>query len=450
MAIDPIGLRGFAQVFKPSTIALQRQALDQRDRQFQEQQRQAKQQRDLAWLNDNSKLDFREVSFELQKPLSDKFISTKRQMDAISKRGLLGELTPADMLTVQQLKNDFDADNALATSFDRDLKEVGEALKADKDGLYKRGEVASRLNDMTANLWTRDQFGDFTVNRNTASPKTILSDPDMIDDAAIGKQFVNEFSDKVNEVISSPGYQTLQTEFKFKGDLYQTDKDGKPIKDPNTGKYIPKLSPENIALFDSSDIRKAKLDRWAQMITPEGQDWTKNRAEAFNRFVVQPFAPVSKKVQASNKPEFMINQGDKERLSNERYQTLRNIVYNFDESSLAQSYDLSNNVRVEFRGGGSMGNLPGETVPDQIVVMKREPVAGDPMDPFSIKSYQWVEYDRLPLRDDNTRETALFKLNELIDEAQGKSGLVIGQDEIRKIHNSFKTTKKKEGAFNDF
>jgi hypothetical protein len=432
MAWDPIALRGLAVVFKPQT-----QSTDPRDRQFAEQQRMAKQKQDLDWLDKNSKLDFKEVSFELQKPLADKFISTKKQMDVVSKKGLIGELTPADMLTIQQLKNDFDADSSLATSFDKDLKDVNEVLKADKDGLYKRGEVASRLSDMTSQLWTRDQYGDFTVNRNTMSPKAILSDPDMIDDAAISKQFVNEFTDKINEVVSSPGYQTLQSEFKFK-DMYETDKTGTPIKDPNTGKYIPKSSPENIALFDANNIRKTKLDRWAQMITPEGENWEKNRAEAFNRFVIQPFAPVSKKVQASNKPEFVMNQGDKTRLINERYHTLRDIVYNFNESSLAQSYDLSNNIRLEFKGGGSKGNLPGETIPDEVVIMKREPVSGDPMDPFSIKSYQWTEYDRLPLRDEDTRETALFKINETIDEAQGKSGLVIGQDEIRKVHNAFK------------
>jgi hypothetical protein len=465
--MDPIALRGFAQTFKTSPLLLQSRALGQRDREFQAEQQQAKRKQDTEWLDRNSKLDFKEVSFELQKPLSDKFVSTKKQMDAISKKGLMGDLSTADMLTIQQLKNDFDADNALASSFDKDLKDVNEVLKADKDGLYKRGDVAGRLSDMTKSLWTRDEYGDFKVNRDINSPKTILSDPDMMDEVVMGKQFFSEFSDKVNETISSPGYQTLQTEYKFKGNLFEVDKDGNPILNPNTGKYIPKRSPENIALFDSNEGRKIKLDRLSQSITKEGENWENNRAKAFEKFFIEPHAQVSKKVQVSNKPEHVISKGEKQSRVNSRFNTLQDIVYNKSQGSLSQSFNVSDNIRVEFASSGQ-GTDQGPGI-DQIKIFKREKVGTDKLDAIMNKlngspndeasqAYEWKEYDPgnpIWLKGDEGKEAAIFKLNEILNEAQ-PDNMSISQEDIRDLFGKKKPaakkteSKPKTGAFNDF
>ena len=458
---DSQGNLGWAQVFQPKNNLLPLLNLKQRQDQFTAEQQAVRQKQSLDWYDKMSKLDFEPVSFQLTSGLTDSLVDSYKQMNAIYRSAENGVLDPNQMQTINMIRSRFDGNAKLIKSLDNDIKHVNEVLKADKDGLYDKGAIATKLNEMTdpRNIWFEDELGDRMVNPGIKSPTELLADPNMINDHVVGKQFVAEFSDVMAETITNPGLKTIQTEFGFKGGLYETKPDGSPKFNNNTGKFIPKLSPENIAMWDSSDVRKAKLDQWAKMIAEPNENWESKRAEAFKRFVIEPHAGVSKKVSQSYQPEYVSSRGQKEADVKDRYETIRKIVYDADESRLAQSFDLGDNIRVEFAGGGSKGNLPGEMRPDRIKIFRREPI-GSAEDDYGYGppstggeggkpvKYHWVEYDPenpIWINSPEQQEAAIFKINELLDAQAGKSGLVVGNDPIRKIHENYKkATQKKQ------
>jgi len=175
-------------------------------------------------------------------------------------------------------------------------------------------------------------------------------------------------------------------------------------------------------------------------------------AKAFKQFVVDPFAEYKEDKVMKEQSDSSIGRAEKQAIIESRYNTLRSIVDNYDESSLAQANNVMNNVQLEFRGGGMKGNLPGETVPDMIVIKKREQV-DVPIDPnvpaLGVKKqYIWNEYE-VPIRNEEQKEKAIFEINSILDEGGDKASGKVGNDAIRVIHDKKKKSAPKKGAFDN-
>jgi len=447
--MDPIKERGFAVVLPRNNNlnTLYKAAQDQRDNQIRQQEQISKE-------FENIKLGMPAVRSELMGGAGQLFKETVSAMNNVQREAYqAGGLTSEHRTTINNLKQNWEMQKSLVEAYNKDFDAIASVTNAKPD-LFNRAVLVDKTKALLGNAFVKDENGNVIgFNDMSKPPSELLNDPDVYDDAALGKEFIGQLGEMaIDTELDSFGSTNKQ---KFTTNLFQIDKgkDGKSVikLDPNTGKPVPVATPESVLLWDSDPIRKGKLDKYAQSITKEGENWEKNRAQAFKKFVVEPFAKFEEDKTIKDASDAAIGRGEKLANIESRYKTLRNAVYNFDETSLAQANNVMNNVQVEFRGGGAKGNLPGEGIPDRIVIRKRElQEVPDPLLPGSTKKQTvWNEYE-LPIRNDEQKEKALFEINTVMDEAGDKSGLKIGNDAIRVVHDKYKAKNKpKKGAFDD-
>jgi hypothetical protein len=369
------------------------------------------------WFDKNSKLQWKEVDYSIQKPLADLLQKTYAGMVGAQRKSG-GRLTPDLQDTVTDLKMKYDNAQQMASSFSNEIKQADEILKADKYGRYNKGYVAQQMLRNSENAWTTDEIGLPTWNADAKSPLEILKDPKAISLQGLVSEYLDNIETVEQTEVQDMGAYTQSNAYKFKP-LYETDKQGLPIKDPNTGKYIPKASPESIYLWDQDSDRKTQLDTLAA-------DNGLSRSDAFKKFIVQPFASVNKKTAGGRdyKPEYIVNPKGKEDQADLVYPIIESIVENKSDDALQQLSVGNENFRFKWGGGdlktfdGGFDNFQyrGKTPDKSYIVVEQlqpaqtgfNPVTGQ----YTAGKKEWVEYDKIYLDD---KDEAFSVLSQYFD-----------------------------------
>jgi hypothetical protein len=441
--MDPLVERGFSVVLPRNNNlgTLYKAAADQRDNELRKQELIGKEFADIKLGSTKLRTGLQSGFGKLTKDRYDLMLQSQKDLYG-------GRISLEDVRT---LKSKIFADHEVQKNFfesvNSDLDAMAEVVNK-KPERFNQSTLVKKQNDFINNVFIKDEDGNIIgTNDATKSPSEILNDPDVYDDSALNKEYIDQLGsialDSTTDSFGSTSKQSATS------GLFET-KGGKIVTDPNTGKPIPTATPESILLYDADPIRKLKLDKYAQSITPPGESWEKNRAKAFKQFVVDPFAEYKEDKVMKEQSDSSIGRGEKQANIESRYKTLRSIVDNYDESSLAQANNVMNNVQLEFRGGGMKGNLPGETVPDMIVIKKRETIeVPDQMSTSGFRKQNiWNEYE-VPIRNEEQKEKAIFEINSILDEGGDKASGKIGNDAIRVIHDKKKKSAPKKGAFDN-
>lgn len=410
---DPIGNRGFAVVLpKSSTLGVLSNYAEKR-RQFDAQMDLKRQDQAQDWFDKNSKINWKDVDYRVQKPLTDLYSKTVALMNGAYRQSG-GRLTPDLTDQVNQAKMSFDASQQLASSFSNEIKQVDEILKSDKHNRYNKGYVAQMLQQNSDQAWTTDEIGLPKWNQDLKTPMEILKDPKAINIQGL----ISEYLDNIETVEAAQtedmGNYTQTSTYKFKPALYEVDKDGLPKFDDNTGKYIPKASPQSVALWDQDSDRKTQLDLLA--------DQNKlSRADAFKKFVIEPSAAVSKKNNGGRdyKPEYVAGPKKEQEQVDLVYPILEGIVEKGDKDALQQLAGGNERYKFEYSHGTTPGVVGKGDKPKEIIVYKYQPIEKSIFSRLnesgeSTTKSEWVEYDRVDL---GNKEEAFSSLSQYFDEA---------------------------------
>lgn len=455
MAQDYAGLKGIAQVvpvsqgsnlYAFSRLAQQKQLADQA---LAEKQKQA----DIDWYSGEAKLGFPTVRNELQQGLGEVFRNSYQGMADINRNTGSGNHTQGSRQAIMDIKNNYDRFAGMVQSFNNDLSNIENQVKADKDKGFNQAAFSSKLKGIINEAFIRNENGAVVGINPKASSKAsdLLSDPDIYDDGLRAKMYVDKLGKIGVDQIQNQGSALVSSEQSYTNGLYETNPNGTVKISDQTGKPIPKASGEAVYLFDSDPVDKAKLDKWAQSITPDGKNWEQYRGDAFKRFVVDKFANYQNKKSITANPAYDKGNAQDEIDAQGRYtDTIRPAVFNNDESALAQTFSASDRIKAEYSYANGPVKPGTQSKPQAITILRRETMPADIYNPNPSKQFakytEWTPFETIPLSTDKDKEKAIFKLNDLLDEA-GPTNKKIGQDRMRKVHEGFKKTKQVDLGF---
>lgn len=421
--MNTLGLRGFAQVIPQQGNIYAMSRLAEQKRQADRDYQLKREQQDLDWFTQSSKLDFANVRTELQKGLMEQFKSTNNAMQSVYQQSIAkGGLDAGSRQAITELKTNYDSMKNIAESFNKDLTGVNDVIKADKD-LFNESVVASKMAGLMGNAFQKDEQGNIVgFNFESATGVSdLLSDPDIYNINEMGKRFTDSLAEIENEILSSGGTADILTTEKY-SPLFETEKKGGSIilkRDPDTGNPIPKATPESLKMWTSQGKEyDQKLTRLAE------QDGI-TRSEAFKKYIVEPFGKRSSTVDKQNKPEWMVKQGQEKATEDTAFNILEGIVVNKDKSALDQLNKFSGeDIRVEYatNTNGPEGGAPFN--PNKVLIKKREtvPEAGtgdallDALNSGKSKKKEWVTVGEFDL---SNYEEAMSGLSKVLEATGG-------------------------------
>ena len=288
----------------------------------------------------------------------------------------------------------------------------------DSKGYFDVGYYDRKLNDI---FMDANGNGVDIASINIDAPKQILDDPEGYNIDAIAQDFVGELPERLMKDYKEQANKLGLTYDidSFKSKLFRQNEGGKIEYDPETNLPKLNLTPEVIRGAMSNTLIKNYVEN---RIEKEGGD-----KEDILKEILMPYDGVQQESDVKIGHKFS-TEGDmgfsvpKKRVD-VRYDTLRNAVYNLDKSSLAQAANDVSGVNLEFIGGEpGPGQSASTGRPDRIRVTIRRN-KDNALSPGELAKP--IVQD-IQLNSAEDREAALFRLNEIIDKAQGASSLRIG------------------------
>ena len=453
MADDSLGLRGWAQIVQqPSSqlypLARLAQMKAENDREYQ--RKVAADNED--WFQREAKLNFPKVRTELQQGLQHLFLDTTRGMNEMHRQSF--QTGQMDRSAISNLKANYDSTAAMAEAFQGDLDQISTLVNNDKEKIFNQSAMAQEVKSIVDDFYQLDNNGRIVGINMEATNKLadLQNNYKMYDPAAISQKHVNMLGQMAMDEIQDKGSYLTGTKTSFTNSLYEIDpKSQKPKIDAKTGKPIPLVTGEAVALWDADPIRKQWLDEWSK---ETGGD----RGKAYKKNFVDKFGSVKTDVTATSNPSYSRGEQVKEQYADTRFQTLLKAVVDRDAGALAQAY--SNNDRtVAVFSKVPAGKNPltdqqladaqvgmqdkGAEKPDRIIIYKREMVQPGMLERnFTPKYSDWLPFQEIPLNSEQDTEAALVKLNNVFDESL-TAGSQIGQEPIRVRINKWKADRSK-------
>ncbi len=450
MADDALGLKGFAQVVQQSNGNLY--ALSRLAQQGAENQRNFDLKRQETA---NKAYDDAVNGLYVAKNLDPILQNADRQhfMDSVK---AMSEMHKSAARTgdYEGLRTSLGDVKANSDQFSRGLESVSNTAKTiqdlvlnDKQGMYNKESVGSALNDLKTKALMYDDKGNVVgINYDEAAKiSKVLDNPDFYNKTTVAKLWAK---DRAVQEISSleENNNSFRTRTdKLSSDLFETESDGRgnvKLKLTSDGHPIPKATPEAVADFrgEIGSVHDKILNSWAETL-PRLKNGGLDIAGAFKKFVVEPhgMAEVGKTT-INEKSAGLADRADQKVLTDERYDTLNKIVNNPTESSkglLSQSFDPKGDFNAEYVYSNAGGG--GNSKPTAIRILHRETItAQDPITSFyTLKKGDWTKYEDVPIGTEQEKDAAIYKINSLLNSAQGEKKS-IDQGVIKRIHENSK------------
>lgn len=409
--------------FNPMIAARQKMAHDQQQKQ---QEVQAKAARDKKW---SELMDW--APDQRWEPFDKQVRDSARGLMDFEVEAAKSGVDPDNPDFRRMVKERKDMINLIASKSNH-LKntydEVKKTFADDKKGYFDQNYYLQKLNDV---YMDPNGNGHAIMDIDVQNARSILDDPEGYNIEAISRDFVSELPEQLIETYQkkADALGEMFDKESFKSKIFLRSPDGKLKFDENNNPIL-KLSPEV--------MRAAMQDPLISNYVNSRTEGDKTKEAEVLREILTPHDAVEYKNTPSGITKWdsdnkwgMGYTVDPKRID-VRFKTVRDAIYNFDESSLNQAFQSIKGVSVRFEGDK---NLPGESRPDRIVVEIREPGndpnTGNPKEPRTIK---------IPINTAEQMETAMFQLNEMIDEAQGSAGLRIGQDNFQLYYDNWLKT----------
>ena len=265
MADDALGLRGFAQQFRPQTGNLNAIiGAAQRQKQADQEFAFKKQQADQTWFDTNSKLGWTDVRSELKQGLADSFNQTYKAIQGVNQKAIRsGGLTQEDKMFIGQAKANYDTQLELFKSFNQDLDKIDAAYKANPEA-YNKPALASKMSDLMGKFAKREEDGSVTIDRLAAkSLPDIMEDPETWNVPYLVKKKLEYLKESAVDREIDPNGSTIRTTF---NNLWEVDANNKLKYDPKTLRPIFKLNENSmVSVMEDERIRKVVENRAAKM-----------------------------------------------------------------------------------------------------------------------------------------------------------------------------------------
>lgn len=339
------------------------------------------------------------------------------------------------------LKNNHDGFSRGLESIGQTAKTIQDLVLGDKEGIYNKEAVGNALNDLKEKALVHENGQVVGINYDEAAKiNKVLENPDFYNKSTMAKLWVKGRGEQELSSLKETQDAYFTRTDKITSDLFETEvKNGQVSlkRDPN-GVPIPKATPEAVADFigEPGSIHEKILKSWAETL-PRLKNGELDMGSAFKKYVVSPYAKAEVgKTTINEKSTAAAGLKLKEQLGNQRYDTLYKITHQpgvDTERLLAQTFDPTGKIRARYVGGGTNANKPGEGRPDRIVIERRETSYPDPLHPLEAKMTDWQPFETVSIRTPAEKEAAMFKINAVMNEAQGAS-MAIDQGTIEGLH----------------
>ena len=236
MAEDALGLRGYAQVFRPQTGNLNAIiGAAQRQKQADQEYAFKKQQADQAWFETHSKLGWADVRAELNQGMADSFSYTSKAMFDIYQKELKsnGGLSQEAKSQITKLQGIHDSYVKQFDAFDKSMDKFDEAYKANPNAWNKQ-VLSSKMHDWMNSSYTREEDGSISINRLAInSLGDMLNDPETWNKPYIIHEKIKALEQSQIDRQVDPNGSTLKTT--FSNYFIPDTKNGGIEYDKNTG-----------------------------------------------------------------------------------------------------------------------------------------------------------------------------------------------------------------------
>ena len=452
MADDKAGWAGFAQVLPrtqgnlwPMIQMAQRQRENEQEIAFKQQQEARKSFDELSKSLYTAKLNP-----QLQKGQQDSLKRAYGAMNDVYRRINMGDYT-GTREAINEIKQNHDMFAYGLESVQKQVDDIEKfAANTDNNKLLNREYVGSKLNSILNESLIKDEQGnvigiDF---EKSADLNGFFDDHRAWDDSAYINKMVDQLGESAYDYETDAWGSTLK---ESASNLFETERatvNGKEVlrvkRDPLTALPIIKTDTDTMAFFMKDNIFQQKLEDEAKRLTGDG-DWRKKQPQAFKN-LVQNFANFKEDKQTKQMPDRVRGKIEDQAIINTRDETINKILDNRDTSALAQTFGVSDRIKGEFTVGGrpvsEVANT-GETVyPEEITIYRREVQYPNPYDPTQVKYSDWIPSEIIPIRTEEQKEVARYKLNSVMDDVAPNSGMKIGNDAYRQFRNNNKKSKE--------
>lgn len=366
--MDPIALRGFAQILPQARPSGGTNTLSSLMR-MQQMQQEAKAKRDSnddEWLRKTSAdiVGTTGIIPQLAPLAQESLASGKGAMEQIYYQSRLsGGLNDRAKAGISQIKSDTDRSITLIKTGSDAVRSIMDIVDKDKEDNINRGVLSQKMADLVSSAYRRESDGSLSVDPSKIQAITnIMSDPDIYSDEAR----INSFTDKLNKTASdaifsyvNPDGSTTTGVGSGSTALFMTDEKGNFVVGRN-GKPIPDAKPEVMVAWDSDPINKRKLDKWTQEealrhkdFNPLTDDPNIYRATAFKKKVTDTRGRFEiKSVSTRAKDDGMNATQRREKAAAGVFERIYNVVNNPAKGKQYLGSLFGDDVKVEYENGG--------------------------------------------------------------------------------------------------
>lgn len=261
---DYLGLQGLSQVLqRPNTgnlFALSQ--IKQRQQAQQAELAQKKQQQDSEDFKNQIKLGELPV---LESKMTQSLVDARRSLlgglTQIYENGERNGFTPEHRRVAMEMRQKYQSAEDQAQAFQHDVDQLKTTMNQSLP-ILNSTEAAKKYQELTDNAFTYESDGSISFNKDSlVKMRELPNDPSIYDPLKMADLFVKHLG-TISKDIYSPD-ANLSDQQKY-SNVFLTDKQGKPLVDPKTGRPLVNTSPEAISQWNSQgDVAESVLKSYA-------------------------------------------------------------------------------------------------------------------------------------------------------------------------------------------
>lgn len=421
--MDPVALRGFAQVVPRSGGTQNMLTTLLRMQQLKEDASARRDARDDEWLRKMSaSIAGTDGIIPSLAPMAQNALASgKNAMESIYYQSRLnGGLSDQARAGISAIKTDIDRNiNLIKTGSDA-VRSILEIADKDKEGNIDRVYLSKKLEGLVSGAFSREPDGSLTINPEKVQEiNSAMSDPFVYDQT----KKINDFLDKDLRPTDSmfnrmnPDGSMSTGVMSASPGMFKTDSSGAIMID-RTGRPIPDVKPEVMRIWDSNPIRKRMLDKWAEdealkdpKFIPTVGNPDDYRATAFKNRVVDTrgtFQIKSVSTRSADESSAASKAKRMQEMADARYDRISTIVNNPAKGEKLLGSLFGPDILVKYEGNGI-----------QVYTRERDKslrvMIGPQGTDLSKERLEWKpKYDKpLPLRSQSTEDALSNLANEI-------------------------------------
>ncbi len=261
---DYASMQGLAQVLqKPNMGNLYALGQIKQRQQAQEaEMAQKKQQQDAEDFQKQIKLgELPVLESKMTQSLVDARNTLLGGLNQIYANGERNGFTPEHRRVAMEMRQKYQAAEDQAQAFQHDVDQLKTNMNQSLP-ILNTTEAAKKYQDLANNAFTHEPDGSISFNKDSLiKMRELPNDPSIYDPLKMADVFVKHLGTISRDIYSPDANLSDQQKY---SNVFMTDKQGKPVVDPKTGRPLVNTSPEAIAQWNSQgDVAENVLRSYA-------------------------------------------------------------------------------------------------------------------------------------------------------------------------------------------